>query len=346
MVDVEIGELLQEEIKDDSKIIFENDSGFTKRDIPHNITNLSLHTGVISGMVLTINAGDNETFDVSSGTAIKVDRTDPTNVIITSLNFAGITGQLDTNLTATFSHVFIDPDTGVATTDTEPPDSLSDLNDKIYVGTLVHASDVIFVVLNNPIIAYGSSFTELAEIVLGGGVRVSDGLLSPNGANLQLDITAGIFEQYGRGNQFNTNNPNTSEIAAQTPAPVGNFVKVYIEAGGDLNLDLGTNTLDPTMFNEDGDGTLVAVANNQFTVIRIFYAVSPSNTSRLVCYYGTEEFSSISDAIVAVEPTFVEHADTVQLSPVAKIAIRNNITDLAAAITAGTAIIQPVLRRV
>lgn len=345
MVNIEIGELLEEEIKDNSKIIFENSSGITKRDIPHNITNLSSHTGVMSGMVLSINVDDTR-FDVSSGTAIKVDRTDPTNVIVTSLDFSAIDGQLDTNLGATFSHVFIDPTTGIATTETNPPDSLSDLNDKIYVGTLVHSGGVIFVVLNNPIIAYGSSFTELAEIVLGGGVRVSGGLLSANGANLQLDITAGIFEQYGRGNQFNTNNPNTSEIAAQTPAPVGNFVKAYIEAGGDLNLDLSTNTLDPTQFNEDGDGTLMTVSPNNFTVIRIFYAVSPGGTSRIVCYYGTEEFSTAAAASQAIEPTFVEHADTVQLSPLADLTIKENVTDLAAAIISGDAIFNPVLRRV
>lgn len=314
-------------------------------EMTSSIMQFGFHTGVIKDMVLSVNA-DNTRFDVSTGTAIKVDRSDPANVIVTKLTFSGIVAQLDTNLSATFSHVFIDPNTSIAITRTTPPNSLADLNNLIYVGTLVHSGGVIFVVLNNPIIAYGSSFTELTEIVLGSGVRVTGGLLSPNGANLQLDITDGIYEQYGRGTQFDTNNPNNSEIAGQTPFPVGNFVKVYIEAGGDLNIDLTTNEVNPALFNVDGLGTLVTVANNQFTVIRVFFAVSPGTTSRFVGYYGTEEFSSINEALSSTEPTFVEHEDTTQLSPVAKIAVRNNVTDLTAGLAAGTVMIQPRLRRI
>lgn len=346
MVNVTFGELLQEQIKSDSIIPFENTSNLTKRDIPNSITNFSFNTGIVKGMVISINAGDDTTFDVSVGNAIKVDRTDPIIPVVTELAFTGVTAQLDTNLGDTFSHVFVDILTGVVTTEVDPPDTLSDLNDRIYAGTLIHAGGVITLALKNPIIAYGAGITELAALVFGGGVTISDGMVTANGANLQLDIDAGIFEQYGRGRQFDTNNPNTSEVAAQTPVPVGNFTKVFIEAGGDLNRNVSTNTLDPTLFNEDGLGTLETVANNQFTVIRVFYAVLPVGTSRLISYYGTEAFSNINDALAAVEPTFVEHIDTVQLSPVAKIAIQEGVTDLAAAITAGTAIIQLILRRV
>lgn len=345
MVKKTFGDLPPEQILSDSIIPFENGSGETKRSTPTMITELTLHTGVIKDMVLSIN-GDNTRFDVSAGDAAKVDRSDPANVILTPVDFAGITAQLDTNLTEPFSQVFMDPDTQVVTTESLPPDSLADINDRIFLGVLLHTGGVISAILDNPIIAYGSSIGEIAEMVLGGGVTVMDGTVSANGANLKLDIELGVFQQYGRGRQFDPNNPNTSEIAGQTPVPVGNFIKTFEDSGGDLVVDASTNDMDPTMFNQDGAGTLVGVANMQFTVFRVFFAVLPGGTSRLILYYGTEQFSDINDALSATEPTFVENIGTIRLSPVAKIAIQEGVTNLTTGLSAGTVIIQTRLRRV
>lgn len=346
MVKKTFGELPPEQILDNSIIPFENGSGDTKQSVSKEIANLTLHTGVIKGMQVTENGGDNTLFDVAAGSAIKVDRTDPDNVIVTQVTFSGLTGQLDTNLSESFSSVFMDPDTQVVTTEIEPPDSLSDLNNKIFLGTILHTAGVISAENDNPIIAYGSSLSELAEMVLGGGVTITGGLITANGANLKLDVALGIFQQFGRGRQFDPNNPNTEEIAAQVPVPVGSFIKMYEDAGGDLVIDASNNDMDPIQFNEDGLGTLQTVANNQFTVVRCFYAVLPGGFSRLALYYGTQEFTTITGALAAVETTFVENIDTIRLSPLAKIAIKENVTDLAAGLIAGDVVIQPILRRV
>lgn len=346
MVKKTYGELPEEQILSDSIIPFENGSGITKRSTPTKITYLTLHTGVIKGMVVSVNAGDDTKFDMSVGTALKVDRTDPDNVIVTTVDFPGLTAQLDTNLTEPFSNVFVDPDTQVATTEIDPPDSLSDLNDRISCGTILHTSGVISALLDNPIIAYGSSISEIAEMVLGGGVTVSGGEVTANGANLKLDVTTGVFQMYGRGRQFDTNNPNTSEIAAQVPVPVGNFIKFFEDALGVGIIDATTNDMDPTQFNDGGLGTLVTVANNQFTVFRGFYAVLPAGTTRLVTYYGTQEFSSASLALSSVEPTFKESESIIRLAPVSEIAVRQDVVDLTAALASGLAIIEQKLRRV
>ncbi len=346
MVKKTYGELPAEQILADSIIPFENGTGNTKRSTTTEVTDLTLHTGVINGMVKSVNGGDDTLFDMTAGTGIKVDRSDPTNVIVTHVDFPGLTGQLDTNLTEPFSQVFMDPDTLVVTTEVIPPDSLADINDKIFCGVILHTAGVISAILDNPIIAYGSSISEIAEMVLGGGVTIFGGNITANGANLKLDVAAGVFQLYGRGRQFDPNNPNSSEIATQTPVPLGNFIKSYEDAGGDLVIDASTNDMNPLVFNQDGLGTLVTVTNNRFTVLRCFYAILPGGFTRLLLYYGTQEYQLLSEALSSAEPTFVEQRDTIRLAPLGDIVIRQDVVDYEAALLSGLAAFNRKIRRV
>lgn len=315
-------------------------------DLLSFITMFGTHTGVIDGMVKSVNGGDNTKFDMTAGTGIKIDRSDPNNIIYTPVDFPGLTGQLDTNLSEPFSQVFMDPDTLVVTTENLPPDSLADIHDRIFCGVILHTSGVISAILDNPIIAYGTSTSEINEMVLGGGVTIFGGNITANGANLKLDVDPGVFQLYGRGRQFDTTNPNSSEIAAQTPVPLGNFIKSYEDAGGDLVIDASTNDMDPTMFNEDGLGTLQAVQNNNFTVLRCFYAILPGGFTRLLLYYGTQEYALLASALSSAEPTFVEQRDTIRLAPLGDLAIREDVVDYEAALLSGLAAFQRKIRRV
>ena len=341
MANVEIGDLLQEDIKDDSKIIFENDFGLTKRDTSHGIINFSFHTGVVKGMKLSINANTTK-FDVAAGTIIKVDRTDPLNTITTPLNFAGITGQLDTNLTATFSHVFIDILTEIVTTELDGPLSLADLTDRVYLGQLVHNASVIVNIFRNTIVAYGSTISEMAMMVFSGGVRLNGAKISPGGADLTVNVSAGILQQYGRSFDTNPNIPNNYDYPFRTPFPVGQLVKAHVDGGGNLILDRSDNFIDPSMYDEDGLGALVAVSPaGDYTVIHVF----ASGGDDAIFYYGTARYMNAEDALAAPEPTFVEHPDTIQLSPIAKIAIKGNVTNFTTAVASGDAVIMPLFHR-
>jgi len=310
------------------------------------IAEYGMHTGVIKNMIITENSGDNTRFDMSAGTAIKVDKSDPDNPIVTKVKFPGLTGQLVTNLSVSFHSVFIDEITQIVTTEDDEPNSLSDINDRIFCGTIITTAGVISAVIDNPIIAYGSSISEITEMVLGGGVTVRDGLVTPSGSNLKLNIDDTTIQMYGRGRQFDPKNPNTSEIASQTPVPVGNFVKIFEDPLGELDIDFITNDINPTQFNEDGLGILETVANNQYTTFRGFYGVFPGGASRFIIYYGTQQFITASLALTSIEMTFKENEVTVRLAPLTDIAVRQDVVDLTAAVISGLAIIKPKLRRV
>ncbi len=341
MVNVQIGDLLEEEIQDASKVIFENSGGLTKQDVSREITNYLFHTGVKQGMVKSINV-DDTLFDVSAGVAIKVDRTDPLNVVVTTLNFPGVTGQLDTNLTVPLSHVYVDIDTGVVTTELNPP-TLSDILNRIYLGILLHDNaNVIIDIVPNAIYATGTSDTEIVGLAFGDAETLLIGPLTPNGVNLMLDTEAATLKQHGRGFQTDPNRPNIVETPAQTPIPVGDFFLVFIDGSGNLVGDASGNVLDPTQFNEDGLGTLVTVANIQFTKIRVF---DSGVTNDKVFYYGTEEFSNSTEALNDAGTVWVEHEGTRDISPKAVMAIREDVVDLEGALASGMLVIQMIRTR-
>lgn len=345
MVDKSYNDLPTGEVQVSNVFPFNDGIPNTLQDTFDHIEDLTLHTGVREGLFLSVNGGDNTKFDIAAGEAIIINRDpDPRNSVVTRITFPQTLAITDTNLGDTFSHVYMD-NLGVITTETTFP-TLSDIHDRIHIGQLIHAGGVIITVLDNPIVAQGISSTKMGEIVFGGGITLDGGIVTANGANLKLDITTTKLEQFGRGFKIDANTPNILEPAAQSPIPVPNFGKVFADGSNVLQLDLSTNDMDPTLFNSGGLGTLVAVSpSNNYTTVRVFYAGLPGTTSRLILYYGTEQFSSSADALEAAEPTFVEHEETRQLSPVAKIAIKGNVTDIATAIGNGDAVIQMVTRR-
>lgn len=344
MVKKNFSDLPPGEVQVSSVFPFNDSVPDTLQDTFDHVEDLTLHTGVRNGLEVTINA-DTTRFDIAVGQAIIINRDpDPRASVVTRITFPETLAILDTNLGDTFSHIYMD-NLGVITTEVNSP-SLADLNDRIHLGQLIHVGGVIVTVLQNAIIAHGSSITKIAQVVFGGGLTLDGGVVSANGNNLSLDISATKLEQFGRGFQLDANNPNVLEPAPQSPLPVPNFGKVFIEAGGDLNLDLSTNTLNPSQINLDGLGTLTTISPlNNYSVVRCFYAGLPGTSSRLILYYGTKSYATSDDALAAAEPTFEEHPETRQLSPVSKIALKGNVSDLATAIGNGDAVIQMVTRR-
>lgn len=340
-IETQINSLPPGEVQTSYTGVFLDGSNDAIKDTLNDVEDLMLHTGIRKDLTLTINA-DNTKFDVAAGEAIIVNRDPiPTNSTVTRINFPQTLAITDPNLTEALSHVYMSS-TGTLTVETDPP-TLSDISDRIYLGSLLHISSVIVSIVPNPIIAHGTSNTEIIELVAGGGTTLSGAIVTANGANLTLDISVGLLRQYGRAFGVDANRPNEIETPVQAPIPAGNFFKAYIDGTGDLIQENGTNLLDPTQFNEDGLGTLETVANNQFTIIRVFYA---GVTNDVILYFGTEEFSTLSAARVAPELTWVEHPGTRDISPIAKIIIREDVTDLASAIAGGTAEIQEIQSRV
>jgi len=342
MTDIGPKDLPPGKIQSSDQVMGIDSSGFLYRDIFQSLNSLNLHTGIINGLVKTPNA-DPTLFDIAAGNGIIIDKTDPQNTIINRINIPDpIIGIPNPHLTSTVSNVLIDAAKVVTVINTTP--TMDDIRNKLSLGGMVKntAAQEILFTIPNPIVAYGSSATEIERMFSGGGITYSGGMVTPAGPNLTLDIERVIVEQFGRGHVLNPVSPNIVDIPAKTPIPAANFFKVFTEALGDLNIDNSTNTLSPTLFNEDGAGTLQTISPNNYTTIRGFASAVDNN---VLFYYGTEEFSTIIGAVAAAETTFVENSITRGISPVVKIHIKENVTDLTQALIDGDVIFQPITSR-
>jgi len=297
-----------------------------------SLAEYSMHTGIRTGLVLLANA-DPTKFDIAVGRGIIVNLDpDPRATTVTQVPFPETLAIDDLFLGDTFTYLFLNS-IGTLIQRITPPTTLDDLNDLIFLGKLRHFGGNIVTVDNVGVMAHGSSLGEIAVLLYNGGTKVSGTKLTPNGANLSLDVTAGLLQQVGRGRTVNENNPNIRPSIAQAPILSANFFKAFVDGIGELILDNTTNVLDPTQFNTGGAGTLGTVSNNMFTNIRVVYA---AESEAVVFYYGTEQFTTLVAAESSAEPTFTEHPDTIGLSPIAVITIREDVTDLAAAIVLPT----------
>lgn len=322
-------------------IIDDKNKTINGADIKVYTENTTLHTGIRNGLAVTINV-DATKLDVAAGNGIIVNRDpDPLNTTVTVLDFPSATlAIVDPNLGDAFSHVYLNS-SGIFDVETTFLESPQDIHDRIFLATLAHQGGNIVRVMRGKIVAHGTSSAEIENMVFGGGVTLSGGKVSANGANLMLNITSAILQQFGRGFPGNKNTPNTVQTSDAFPIPISSFRLVFIDGSGDLIIDGSSNVLDPIQFNSGGSGTLVNVSNNAFTVFRGFQ----TDDQDVILYYGTEEFMSADAAINAAEPTWVEDELTRGISPVVKIVIKKEVTDIEAGLIAGDVIIKSITSR-
>lgn len=327
----------------------------TAADNPNQSNSLSiteargLHTGVRSGLTVTINGGDNTQFDVAAGEAIIVNYDDPLNPTFQRILFAGQTAIPG----APASHVtFIYLNSGGTLDVTEDIPTKADVKGRPFVGQLIQseATGEIFFSLQNPIVAHATSQTEINSLVLANGAqRVSGCEITPASTDLSIDIAAGEVKQYGRNFGTDAGNPNFKTTPATIPVPANLLFKALTnESDGLIRILPGvlTDQLDPTMYHAGGTGDALSSVSpsNRFTVIRVFLS---ANSNALIPYYGTALYTSAQEALSAAEPTWKESPETFSTSPIAKIAISGDVTDLAAAVAGGTtAIIMQISERI
>lgn len=167
-----------------------------------------------------------------------------------------------------------------------------------------------------------------------GNFKVEGLELSPNGANLKLDHSAG--EIFGESlNWIDQTDPHTSLSVTQSPIP---NITVYL---GDGTLQsTGTNDVFPTEYNPNGGSTFVTLGGgaNTSQIVQIY--IRPA-TNEILYLAGQEPYNSISTAIEAF-PTYRPIVpDIVKIGTVkiGSLIIRKGATDLADELVSGDLVI-------
>lgn len=285
--------------------------------------------GWIESPNLTVNGGNNKQFDISAGTGMFVDFTDPSNVMRLPYSYPGSTGNVGTLLgSAAIRQSFISINNlgVIQQRSVEPTGNQGE--EELFLGNLTHGNDlgtndVYDDATDTPFTDYSMIRTVRVFIRSFGGVN-SDGLIYGGvPGTLSLTHTSGTGLVLGRNYFVNKSFPDSPEAVAENPVPV--VVRKYEDTSGNL-VTIGTPDafIDPNTYNNNG--TLTALGPNKWSIQRIFFFYG-SNTT--IVYQGNAQYNSLGEAQNGIiTEVFTEHPDTKQAVFRGYLLVQEGATDL------------------
>lgn len=240
-------EYINEAVTDNTNLVVSEDLAIpaTSRQLYNNLS-----TGILTGGTCSINA-DLVSIDVTAGTGIIVDNsTDTTDPTITEISWAAqnvpqsfFATQLVTTIAINASGVAVElAGAGISGADFRQRINLYLVlnNSTIYTGLSQFASPAVDV-----------SATTKEFISLFTPANITGNIYSANGANLQLDRSAGVAFDMG-SNWFTSQlSPNRLTSLAQSPVPGINFV--WRDGAGGWNISFNNPNVLPGRY-DDGTG--------------------------------------------------------------------------------------------
>lgn len=246
-------------------------------------------TGILDGGALSINAGDNTKFDVSAAivgsTDYSTNSASPTRSV---LSVGPFTAQTVANLAVVATYIGIQMPGGTIVQQSSPY-TAAQRRTIAPLGAVVSNGTNLIAVNNLPDVMRAgiNQIQDLLEAL--GPINRTGNLIGPNGANLQINKSAGVLFKQGSNFQNNEDDPHNLALAALTaPANIAYRTSTGVQAAN-------TNSIDALQY-ESAPGVLSAVPNNRFTIQRI--SLFTSNLIRI--QYGQHVYQTMADAEAAL----------------------------------------------
>jgi hypothetical protein len=268
-----------------------DDARIAKSNITQYIPAEVSGTGVLTGGVLSIGT-PNTTFSITDGTGVITDQTGTK----TSVSWSGKTNitpaALLTNL---LTWVAIDSGGNVVEQTTAFTATQARAN--IVLGVIVHTDLATVQTVNNEQLPYVQPINQLYDLAEAiGFINVSGNEFGPSGvtpASLKFSKTSGEMFKFGSNYDTSTTNPHVKTLAAADTATGGGYPNQFQYRYSDGTSGPLTDTdIDPDNL-DNGAGGLTALANNQWSVQRIYSFVS----NNIKLQRGVESFATKAAAI-------------------------------------------------
>lgn len=249
-------------------------------------------TGVITGGIISINA-DNTKFDISAGTGFITDNhTDPLNPVVTMVSWNAMTGISATYLTtANETQLMIDINGNVIQHNYVL--TYDESRDYIYLGRIIHAGRTVITNTSNvpkSILSTAENIYDIARAI--GPINISGNDVTPDGANLNFNMSAGSIYRFGSNWSNSRKVPNISTINASTPV---SFQYRYRNGSGGYTIGTSRTAIDPLKY-DDGSGTPANVPNNKWTIQRVYlFSIGTKYVT-----YGQTIYNSLAEAQLGV----------------------------------------------
>lgn len=259
-----------------------------------------LSTGLISGGVLAINAGNNAHFDIPTLVAYFADYTTPSAPTGTYFNYAGSSNNTVTAIaTQLVTYVGIDK-TGTIYQQGSPF-SATQRRTVVPLGSLIHSNHTNINAINTILETatfIGNQLYDLMDAL--GPMNISGNVFSANDGNLALNLTSGTLFRYGSNYANDPLNPHTVSLAGGNTITFRYRTQLGVESAD-------TTSIIPTSY--DNAGTLTTVPGGSFTIQHI--SIFQSGLVRI--QYGQTLYASLANAQSAIgAETFVVEQNIAQ----------------------------------
>jgi len=240
-------------------------------------------TGVLTGGVMSTGAGATE-FSISDGTGQVVSSTG----VITDVSWTGKSNITPTNIAAQ-NITFISINSSGVVVESSARWTNAQSRAEIIIGVAVHVDRVNVDAVNNEQHYALQATSQLADLYEGlGFFNISGNLFSANGANLNINKSAGVMAAHGANYANDADSPSAIALASLTGL---SFQYRYSDGtNGTTGIAFDPNNLD------DGAGGLTALSNNKWSVQRV-YSFTSNNVK---IQRGVESFGTLDKAVAGL----------------------------------------------
>jgi|TARA_R110000851_G_scaffold119780_1_gene247678 hypothetical protein len=301
----EIGYVLSTGVTEGQIYVIINNEG-SNLTITNNERNILEGNAISTGTYdfTGITKSSNTTFDVApiKGWVVKNTYEFATFPDVTNISFEGVTGLTTPFLnTTTSTYVLINESNEIVLFPSEP--TPQERRENIYLGKVVHPDKISIQNIAN-IADYTLSPVSIIRDLFTPIKLINDGIIvSPNGANLSINLSSGRLFGYGIGWYTNELSPNVIDIPSSIPATF----QYRTSTGGTF-----TDIIEIEPLNYDVNGVVTIIPGNlgsqlvRATNQRVY--LFPSGVIRV--QYGQVWYTSISEAIggLSSEP-FIEYVN-------------------------------------
>ncbi len=282
-------------------------------------------TGWLTGGQISINAGDNTKIDITAGSALIADYSDPVNPDVHIISWSNQT-SVDPGLSTRSEWVGVQDD-GSGNAQFVFNSQFTSVNRRsvAVLGRIWDSGGTGPTITNigdykHPAWGLTTAFQDF--VIEYGSWNISGNVFSANGTNLLLDRSAGTSFRYHTSSVVGSENVHTD------PAETAISSYQYHIQGNSTTTN--RSTLDPA-YRDDGSGGLVAVSKHSYTRQEVYF-FPVSHTVHIL--YGQSEYSSIADAVTASPESINDTNRNILDGAIhrATLIMREDVTDISGAI--------------
>jgi hypothetical protein len=254
-----------------------------------NFVKSSQSTGLIGGAVLSIGS-PTSTFSLTSGTGLIINNeSNPTTPIVTFINISSVTNGTVTNIASSQRTYILINSSGVVVQQSTVP-TPSQLRSMIYIGFLDHWNNTIVNSITNNSDIQNNPSQNVQDFLRTIGVMNFGNVISPNGANMNINASTGSIYAIGCNQAVSRFAPNNKTITGGTA--------ISFNMATQLSVTSTTVTILPNAANYDNAG--VITANSGANGSSINHRVFLQQSGAIVIQYGQQVYANLNTAIGAI----------------------------------------------